>query len=71
MPTDQTIQALLLELVHRFHGLEQLGHIAGLLDSTNQGLHIFGEVGAALAAARPDELEAAAEGFSRSELRLR
>ena len=51
------MQALLLELVHRFHGLEQLGHIASLLGGAHQGLHIFGEAGAAVAAAGPDELE--------------
>ena len=52
------MQALLLELVHRFHGLEQLGHVAGVLGGAHQGLHIFGEAGAAIAATRPDELEA-------------
>ena len=30
-------QALLLELVHRFHGLEQLGHIASLLGAAQPG----------------------------------
>ena len=72
------MQALLLKLVHRFHGLEQLGHVAGLLGSAHQGLHIFGEAGAAITAAGPDELEANARvradaiaaGFSRSELRI-
>ena len=57
---DQAMQALLLELVHRFHGLEQLGHVAGLLRSAHQGLHIFEETRSAVAAARPDELEAIA-----------
>ena len=52
------MQALLLELVHRFHGLEQLGHVASLLGGAHQGLHVFGEAGAAVAAAWPDELEA-------------
>jgi hypothetical protein len=37
------MQALLLELVHRFHGLEQLGHVASLLGGAHQGLHISGE----------------------------
>ena len=54
------MQALLLELGHRFHGLEQLGHVAGLLGSAHQGLHVFREAGAAVAAAGPDELEAIA-----------
>ena len=54
------MQALLLELVHRFHGLEQLGHVASLLGSAHQGLHIFREAGAAIAAAGPDELKAIA-----------
>ena len=35
---DQAMQALLLELVHRFHGLEQLGRVAGLLGGAHQGL---------------------------------
>ena len=60
MLADQAMQALLLELVHRFHGLEQLGHVAGLLGSAHQGLHVFGEAGAAVATAGPDELEAIA-----------
>ena len=63
------MQALFLEPVDRFHGLEQLGHVASLLGSAHQGLHVFGKVVAALATARPDELEASAEAFSRSELR--
>jgi len=42
------MQALLLELGHRFHGLEQLRHIASLLGSAHQGLHVFGEAGAQL-----------------------
>jgi hypothetical protein len=32
------MQALLLELVHRFHGLQQLGYIAGLLGGAHPGL---------------------------------
>jgi hypothetical protein len=73
------MQALLLELVHRLHGLQQLGRIASLLGGAHQGLHISGEAGAAVAAAGPDELKtnarvganAIAAGFSRSELRTR
>jgi hypothetical protein len=50
-----------------------------LLGSAHQGLHVFGEAGAAITAAGPDELEANARvranaiaaGFSRSELRTR
>ena len=44
--------------LHRFHGLEQLGHVARLLGSAHQGLHVFGEAGAAITATGPDELEA-------------
>jgi hypothetical protein len=55
---DQAVQALLLKLVHGFHGLQQFGHIAGLLSSAHKGLDVFGEAGAAVAAAGPDELEA-------------
>jgi hypothetical protein len=64
------MQALLLELVHRFHSLEQLGRVAGLLGSAHQSLHIFGEAGAAIAAVGPDQLVGLPHWHPLSELEL-
>jgi hypothetical protein len=58
------METLLLELVHRFHGLEQLGHVASLLGSAHQGLHIFEEANARVRAnANAHALDVSAEAF--------
>jgi len=67
---DQGMETLLLELVHRFHCLEQLGNVASLLGGAHQGLHIFGEAGAAIAAVGPDQLVGLPHWHPPSELEL-
>ena len=57
-PDELMGQNLLLALVDILHGLEQQKIVAALLGGPDQGLHILGKAGAAVAGTREEEIVA-------------